>query len=532
MGTNDWTSFTRKLDATEVLIESDRSDDLVLGIDLGTSNSAACCVVDDKPVMIDLRSPDEPAGTLRSLPSVVAFDDASSSMVGMPALRQLPTNPKRTLIGTKRFIGRQYDSPTVQSMLPFFPYRVVPGTGGTVAVEINGRVKPLAVIAAYILKAIHQRAEAQIKRPIGKVVVTVPAYYNDNQRDAVMQAGRLAGLNVISVLNEPTAAAIAYGLKSKTPRTFLVYDLGGGTFDVSVMRSSDETLRVLATAGDTFLGGEDFDSAILTDLIERYEYSSGNKLSRNATSMAALKLAVEQAKRRLSVHEQTQVVCKDIPLLDRSRVKVEMPVTRAGVERVVKPLVGSTLRICERALQAVGLKVDQVDEVILCGGQTLMPCVRDAVKAFFGKAPRCDINPDEAVALGAGLMPHLSRLGTYNFRDVLSMSIGVAVGNAFQPVIEKNTQVPYRRTVNVKVAAARLKGYTLQLYQGESAEAHKNERLGALPLDVVRPGALDPVPIAIDFLLTKDCRLELRVTNVETGEACAVFLDTRLAAAA
>jgi molecular chaperone DnaK len=497
----------------------------VLGIDLGTSNSAACVVIDNKPVMIDLRDPSDTRFGVRTLPSAVSFDDQGGSVVGHPAMARLLEDPKRTLFGTKRFIGRAYDSPAVQKMLPFFPYKVVPTQHGAIGVDIDGRVKSLSAISAYILKTIRERAELQLGFTVRKAVITVPAYYNDNQRDAVVQAGRMAGLEVERLLNEPTAAAIAYGLAREGTRHVVIYDLGGGTFDVSVMRVEHSTLTVLGTAGDTFLGGEDFDAAIVDLICERYQGKTQVALSRNAGALAKVKEAAELSKRRLSVRDTTLVSCKDVVRMDRKLDMLEMPLTRQDIEKRVSPLVDRTLAICEQAMKAAGLKPSDIADVILVGGQSQMPYVRQRVEEYFGKRPRCELNPDEVVSLGAALLPQISA-SNVRFHDVLPMTVGIAVNGKFVPVIERNTRVPYRRRVRFSVPLKDFKGSKLELYQGDSNEVHKNERLGALMLDTVHPGQQDPVPISVLFGVTPECLLSVSVTNEETGQTQGALLRT------
>lgn len=500
-----------------------QGDDLVLGIDLGTSNSAACCLIDGKPVVIDLRDSGDMRAGVRSIPSVVAFDENSNSKVGTTALAQMATDPKRVVSGAKRFLGRQYDSPSVQKMLAHFPNKIVPTKGGAVGVEINGRVKSLAAISAYILQAIHQRAEAQLNRPIRKAIITVPAYYNDNQRDGVVQAGRMAGLDVVRVLNEPTAAAIAYGLNRPQHGTFLVYDLGGGTFDVSIIRVEPKGLRVLATAGDTFLGGEDFDMVIVNAVYERYRVANGGvALSHNSGVQAQIKLIVEQAKRRLSLREETPIAAKDLMRADRKLGRIEMTLARREIEKLVEPFVADTLQICDQALRDAKLRPADISEVILVGGQTQMPYVRERVEKHFGRVPRTELNPDETVALGAGMFPEINK--RMSFMDVLPMTIGVAVRGTFQPVIARNTPLPHRRQVTFVIPRGQLNDFRLELWQGESAELRKNERLGVVGFERLQTLSAGPVPIAVELAVTKDCLLHVQIVNTDTGESHFVLL--------
>jgi molecular chaperone DnaK len=506
---------------------SDAEGEPVLGIDLGTCNSAACLVVGGKPQIIDVRDENDHRPGVRSIPSVVAFAENGSETVGLAALEGIASNPRQTIFGAKRFIGRTYDSPVVQSMLTRFPYKVVPGPGGRVAVEINGRSVALTAISAKILSTIRRRGERQLGRTLQRAVITVPAYYNENQRDAVVQAGRLAGLTVERILNEPTAAAIAYGLSRSQPRRLLVYDLGGGTFDVSVMSVQRDALQVLSTAGDTFLGGEDFDAAIVKWLVAEFAKKSGKPLSQNHAGLAVIKQAAEQAKRRLSTNEKTMVVVREVMLADRSTTRLELELSRPTLESLVEPLVTRTLKICDMALHEARLEASQLGDVILVGGQTLMPCVRQRVREHFKIAPRCDLNPDEVVALGAGLLASFGKSESAKFRDVLSMSIGVAVAGRFKPLVARNTPVPCNKSFTIQVPKEKLATYALEVWQGDSATLRENEHLGTLNVDAVGPGPDDPVPLRVDFVLSPDCRLKVRVTNVRTEESQEVLLSTR-----
>lgn len=503
--------------------------EVVLGIDLGTCNSCACAVVEGKPVIVDLGDPDAATKGGKTLPSIVGYETDGRIRIGERALEGLARNAKSTVFGAKRFIGRVYDSPAVQSMLSRFPYKVVPGPQGRVAVSINGRPVSLTAISAKILACIRDRATKQLGSPVRTAVITVPAYYNDNQRDAVVQAGRLAGLTVERVLNEPTAAAIAYGLMQAKPRRLLVYDLGGGTFDVSVMAVERQSLRVLSTAGDTFLGGEDFDTVLLDWVCEQHDNGPKQRLSRNHAALARVKVSAEQAKKRLSTTPSTMVVTREALAADGSTVRVEVELTRDRLEALVKPLVDRTLKICDMALREANMEASDFTDVILVGGQTRMPCVQQRVHKHFGKAPQCDLNPDEVVAMGAGMLASLAP-GQADVKDVLSMTIGVAIGSRFKPLIPRNTQVPCRKSFPVTVPRKQFEGYTLDIWQGESPEAHRNEHLGALRVDAVPAGPGkpdDPIRISVDLILSEDCLLKVRVTNTRTNDSQHVLLSTR-----
>lgn len=499
----------------------------ILGIDLGTSNSCACIVLNGKPTMLPLGDAESPMQTdSYVLPSVVSYDDANHVVVGQQAMAGLQKNARRTVFGAKRFIGRSYDSPAVHNMLTRFPYKIVPGSGRRVAVDINGRSVELAEISAEVLRAIRQKCGNHLKQAIKRAIITVPAYYNDNQRAAVVHAGRLAGLTVERVLNEPTAAAIAYGLTQSEPRKVLVYDLGGGTFDVSIMEVKPNALRVLATAGDTFLGGEDFDGVIVEHVCAQHTNKTGKQLSRNSAALAVIKEATEKAKQRLSLRDKTMVMVREALHADGKTARLEVELSRQEVEGLVAPLVDRTLKICDLALQEAKVAASELGDVILVGGQTHMPYVRQRVGEHFKRAPRCDLNPDQVVALGAGLLSHISADEEAMFRDVLSMSIGVAQGPQFKPLLVRNSPVPCEKRFTIQVPRAQFESYKIEVWQGDSADLHKNEYLGALSVDSVLPGPEDPVSLEVVFALSVDCLLTLSVTNIDTGESRQVLLIT------
>ena len=496
----------------------------IIGIDLGTCNSCACIVRQGKPEIIPIGDSQMSLDSA-TLASVVSYDENGHVKVGAQALAGLEANPRRTVFGAKRFIGRTYDSPVVHSMLSRFPYKIVPGPQRRVAVEINGSAIELAQVSAEILKAIREKSSAHLGQQVKRAVVTVPAYYNDNQRAAVVHAGRLAGLTVERVLNEPTAAAIAYGLTSEKPAKVLVYDLGGGTFDVSIMDVRPKVLQVIATAGDTFLGGEDFDNAIAEHVHQKHQQQTGKQLSRNSAAMSLVKEAARKAKQRLSVHEKAMVTVRNALQTDGNHGRIEVELTRPEINALVAPLVARTLRICDAALAEAGLVAAQLDDVILVGGQTHMPLVRDGVEQHFKRRPRCEINPDQVVALGAGLLPTLP--DSTQFKDVLSMSIGVAHRGKLHPILKRNESVPCSRNFIVKVPRAQFATHKIEVWQGDEPELHQNEHLGTLSINAVEPGPNDPVPLEVRFALTEDCLLEISIRNVDTGEHRQVLLITQ-----
>jgi len=498
----------------------------ILGIDLGTSNSCACVFLGEEPVILELA--EEQTGADRcTIPSVVSYGDGDKTTVGHFALQGLAKNSSRTIFGSKRFVGRDYNHPEVQNMLARYPYRVVPGGDRRVAVEIDGRKVSLIEVAAKILGYIRVKAQKRLRRPVTRAIITVPACYNQNQRNAVVDAGRLAGFTVERIINEPTAAAIAYGVISETQGNILVYDLGGGTFDVSVMAVEGDRLRVLATAGDTFLGGEDFDNALVEYVCQRAQKEQGLALSKNHAALAVVKAAVEKTKCRLSLHEASMVMVRDAMMASGERARLEVELGRDEVEKVVAPFVQNTLAICDLALTEAGLTRKQVDEVLLVGGQTLMPCVRQAVDNHFGTEARCDLRPDQVVARGAAILTHLeSAQRPIRFQDALPMSIGIAVGKKFKKLIKRNTAVPCTATYTMHVPADQLAQHQLEVYQGERNDVSRNEHLGTLRLDAVTAGPDPMVELRVAFELTASCMLELRLTNVQTNQTASVLLDT------
>jgi len=488
-------------------------------------------MVDGEPKIINISDDEQGKVKHQGVPSVVAYDDDGSLRIGHRALDGMTRNTRRTVFGAKRFIGRQYDSPAVHQMLSRFPYKVVPGPNGRVAVEINGRPVNLATVSSKVLHHIRDAASKVLGQPVNRAIITVPAFYNENQRDAVVQAGRLAGFTVERIINEPTAAAVAYGLMHAKPRRLIVYDLGGGTFDVSVMSVHKDALQVRSTAGDTFLGGEDFDNVIVDFVLAEHERTRKKKdaqLSTNFAARALIKAAAEQAKIRLSTRETTTVVVREAIMRDGSTGRLEVDLSREQLEKVVSPLINRTLKICDMALREAQLKIDDIADVILVGGMTRMPIVQASVEKHFNLKPRNDLNPDEVVALGACMLANLPPGSADKLQDVLSMTIGIGVeGRRFKPLIPRNSPLPTVKSFNLKLPRSQIASYKIEFWQGEDQELHKNEFLGALSADVLDPGMADPVPLKVEIGLTADCLLKVRLTNLATKEAQHVILETR-----
>ncbi len=503
------------------------TDDMVIGIDLGTSNSCACVMLEGKPRIIALHDQEGAPLGVRSVPSVVRYDGARNISVGHAALHGILDSPRSTIYGAKRFIGRPFDSLPVQRMLNKFPYRLIAGRNGKVAVDIEGDAVSLANISGRVLKAVRDKVNAKLGTNISRAVITVPAYYSDNQRQAVVNAARLAGLSVDRILNEPTAAAIAYGVVRAHDRTLLVYDLGGGTFDVSVMKIHRGDLRVLSTAGDTFLGGDDFDNAIVDYVYEIFHHQTDKRLSQNFNARARLKRVAEQAKVRLSDRQSTMFSLREIDLFGGGTTRLEIELRRKDIERLMRPFILRSLRCCAQAMKEAGVKKTDLAEILLVGGQTRMPLVRRLVTEYFAREVRSELNPDEAVALGAGILAYLPKESGIVFQDVLPMTIGLGLHGTFRPLIARNTALPTLKQVEFNVEQKDFDHFQLELWQGDNPELHRNELLGSMPANAVEPGSSDPVPLRADFSLSPDGILRVTLNNLATGETQHVLLNTQ-----
>ncbi|HEY5207463.1 MAG TPA: molecular chaperone DnaK, partial [Roseiarcus sp.] len=369
----------------------------VIGIDLGTTNSCVAVMEGSAPKVI------ENSEGARTTPSILAFTDDGERLVGQPAKRQAVTNPERTIFAIKRLIGRQFDDPISKKDMSLVPYKIVRGPNGDAWVNVDGKQYSPSQISAFILQKMKETAEAHLGGPVTQAVITVPAYFNDAQRQATKDAGKIAGLEVLRIINEPTAAALAYGLDKKKAGTIAVYDLGGGTFDVSVLEIGDGVFEVKSTNGDTFLGGEDFDMRLVEYLAGEFKKEQGIDLTKDKLALQRLKEAAEKAKIELSSATQTEINLPYITADATGPKHLALKLTRAKFEALVDDLIQKTVEPCKKALKDAGLSAGQIDEVVLVGGMTRMPKVQEKVKEFFGKEPRRDVNPDEAVAVGAAI---------------------------------------------------------------------------------------------------------------------------------
>jgi molecular chaperone DnaK len=480
-------------------------DPIILGIDLGTTNT---CVAYVKNGLARVVPSDK--GSL-ILPSVVAVSEKGDLLVGNVAKDQMVVNPRNTIYGAKRLIGRKYNSKIVQDIKHYFSYEIVEGAQGEAAVLLAGRTYTLPQISAFVLQHCKRIAEATLGQEINDAVISVPAYYNDNQRQAVKEAGKIAGFNVRRIVNEPTAAALAYGLNRGFDHKVLVYDLGGGTFDVSVLHLHGNVMEVLATGGDTFLGGVDFDNRIIDYVLEEFRNETKIDLTQSPIAMQRIKNAAEAAKIDLSLLSNCVI---ELPYITDRRgkpVDLRIPISRERVNQLVMDLVEKTFEHVERVLSEKGLARSDIQEVLLVGGQTRMPLVQGKAHQFFGKPPRKGVHPDESVALGAALLAEsMQAIDSVTLVDVLSMPIGFAVaGGRFRKVIEKNTQIPVQKTFRLPAGRP---GQPLELdvFQGDGETIIDNEYLGTLKFP---PEALGE---RVSFNLDEECLLHVTVEGVGT----------------
>jgi len=487
----------------------------VIGIDLGTTNSCVA-VMDGKTAKVI-----ENAEGMRTTPSIVAVTDDGERLVGQPAKRQAVTNPERTFFAVKRLIGRRYDDPMVEKDKKLVPYKIVKASNGDAWVEADGKTYSPSQISAFILQKMKETAEAHLGQKVEQAVITVPAYFNDAQRQATKDAGKIAGLEVLRIINEPTAAALAYGLDKTKSGTIAVYDLGGGTFDISILEIGDGVFEVKSTNGDTFLGGEDFDMRLVNYLADEFQKEQGINLRNDKLALQRLKEAAEKAKIELSSTTQTEI---NLPFItaDQSGPKhLTMKLTRAKFEALVDDLVQKTIEPCRKALKDAGLTAGEIGEVVLVGGMTRMPKVQEVVKQLFGKEPHKGVNPDEVVAIGAAIQAGVLQGDVKDvlLLDVTPLSLGIeTLGGVFTRIIDRNTTIPTKKSQVFSTAEDNQNAVTIRVFQGEREMAADNKILGQFDLMGIPPAPRGMPQIEVTFDIDANGIVNVSAKDKATGK--------------
>jgi molecular chaperone DnaK len=498
----------------------------IIGIDLGTTNSCVVVLEGGNPKVIENAEGD------RTTPSIVAYTEDGEILVGQSAKRQAVTNPTNTLFAVKRLIGRRFDDGVVQKDIGMVPYNIVKADNGDAWVEAKGQKMAPPQVSAEVLKKMKKTAEDYLGEKVTEAVITVPAYFDDSQRQATKDAGRIAGLEVKRIINEPTAAALAYGMdKKRGDSKIAVYDLGGGTFDVSIIEiaevDGEHQFEVLSTNGDTFLGGEDFDIVLIDYLAEEFQNTNGIDLRKDPLAKQRLKEAAEKAKIELSSSQQTEVNLPYITADSTGPKHLVTKITRAKLESLVETLVERTIAPCQTALSDAGLGVSEIDDVILVGGQTRMPLVQERVKAFFGKEPRRDVNPDEAVALGAAIQGAVlaGDVKDVLLLDVTPLSLGIeTLGGVMSPLIEKNTTIPTKKTQTFSTADDNQTAVTIHVLQGERKQASQNKSLGRFDLSDIPPAPRGMPQIEVAFDIDANGILNVSAKDKATGKEQSIVI--------
>ncbi|HJZ44345.1 MAG TPA: molecular chaperone DnaK [Hyphomicrobiaceae bacterium] len=489
----------------------------VIGIDLGTTNSCVAVMDGSKPKVL------ENAEGINTTPSIVAFTEDGERLVGLPAKRQGVTNPTNTLFAIKRLIGRRYEDPMVEKDKKLVPYKIVKGANGDAWVEAQGKPYSPAQISAYILQKMKETAEAKLGETITQAVITVPAYFNDAQRQATKDAGRIAGLEVLRIINEPTAAALAYGLDKKKTGTIAVYDLGGGTFDISILEIGDGVFEVKSTNGDTFLGGEDFDMRLVEYLASEFKKENQIDLRGDKLALQRLKEAAEKAKIELSSSQQTEINLPFISMSPQTQAPLHltMKLTRAKLESLVEDLIEKTKGPCQQALKDAGLKAAEIHEVVLVGGMTRMPKVQQIVKELFGKEPHKGVNPDEVVAVGAAIQGGVLKGDVKDvlLLDVTPLSLGIeTLGGVFTRLIDRNTTIPTKKSQVFSTAEDGQNAVTIRVSQGEREMAQDNKLLGQFDLVGIPPAPRGMPQIEVTFDIDANGIVHVSAKDKATGK--------------
>ncbi|WP_157215739.1 molecular chaperone DnaK [Flavisphingomonas formosensis] len=487
----------------------------VIGIDLGTTNSCVAVMEGGKPKVI------ENAEGARTTPSIVAFAKDGERLIGQPAKRQAVTNPDNTIFAVKRLIGRRFDDPITKKDTELVPYHIVRGANGDAWVQAGGKDYSPSQISAFILQKMKETAEAYLGETVTQAVITVPAYFNDAQRQATKDAGQIAGLEVLRIINEPTAAALAYGLEKNDGKTIAVYDLGGGTFDISVLEIGDGVFEVKSTNGDTFLGGEDFDAKLVEYLAADFQKAEGIDLTKDRLALQRLKEAAEKAKIELSSAQTTEVNLPFITADATGPKHLVKSISRSDLERLVEPLIQRSIEPVKKALADAGMKAGDIDEVVLVGGMTRMPKVREVVKSFFGKEPHTGVNPDEVVAMGAAIQAGVLQGDVKDvlLLDVTPLSLGIeTLGGVFTRMIDRNTTIPTKKSQTYSTADDNQSAVTIRVFQGEREMAADNKLLGQFDLIGIPPAPRGVPQIEVTFDIDANGLVNVSAKDKGTGK--------------